>query len=165
MNFKRFYINGDLRILGSNNLYGKWNTFMYNLYVITTPMKKKVSFDFDSTLDRPFVQEFAKEMIERGLEVWIVTSRPEKYEGKWVNFDPNNDDLFKVADELGIPRNRIHFTNHQLKADFFRENKGFLWHLDDDWVELRHINSETKTKGISCFGSGDWKRKCERVMK
>ena len=35
----------------------------------------KVSFDFDSTLSRKDVQSFAKELVDRGLEVWIVTSR------------------------------------------------------------------------------------------
>jgi hypothetical protein len=32
MNFKKLYINGDLRLLGSPNLYGKWNTAMYRLH-------------------------------------------------------------------------------------------------------------------------------------
>jgi hypothetical protein len=29
---KKLYINGDLRLLGSPNLYGKWNTAMYRLH-------------------------------------------------------------------------------------------------------------------------------------
>ena len=35
----------------------------------------KVGFDFDSTLSRKDVQEFAKELVNDGHEVWIVTSR------------------------------------------------------------------------------------------
>ena len=35
----------------------------------------KVSFDWDGTLEIMHVQEYAKELIERGIEVWIVTSR------------------------------------------------------------------------------------------
>ena len=32
MNAKMFYKNGDLRILGSGNLYAKWNNLMYFIY-------------------------------------------------------------------------------------------------------------------------------------
>lgn len=32
MNAKMFYKNGDLRILGSGNLYAKWNDLMYFIY-------------------------------------------------------------------------------------------------------------------------------------
>ena len=35
----------------------------------------KVSFDFDHTLSRKDVQTFAKELVNEGHEVWIVTSR------------------------------------------------------------------------------------------
>jgi len=35
----------------------------------------KVSFDFDGTLSKKDVQKFAKELVEEGHEVWIVTSR------------------------------------------------------------------------------------------
>jgi hypothetical protein len=36
---------------------------------------KKVSFDFDSTLSRDDVQEFASDLIDLGFDVWVVTSR------------------------------------------------------------------------------------------
>jgi len=39
-------------------------------------MKKKISFDFDSTLDNEHIQIFAKELIQKGFNVYIVTSRP-----------------------------------------------------------------------------------------
>lgn len=32
MNYKKLYKNGDLRILGSKNLYGKWNNLMFWLW-------------------------------------------------------------------------------------------------------------------------------------
>jgi len=37
--------------------------------------KKIVTFDFDATLSRPDVQEYAKELIEKGIDVWVVTAR------------------------------------------------------------------------------------------
>ena len=36
---------------------------------------QRVSFDMDSTLDIPSIQEYAKMLVEKGIEVWIVTSR------------------------------------------------------------------------------------------
>ena len=126
-------------------------------------MMRKVAFDFDSTLDRESIQRYAAELMERGYEVWIVTSRPEKFEdGVWRNFTPDNDDLFKVAEKLGIPIERIHFTGYQLKETFLK-GKGFVFLLDDDYVELRHTNKYTKCAAIGSLSSS-WKHKCERVL-
>jgi len=36
---------------------------------------KKVVFDYDDTLSIPSIQEYAKMLIEKDVEVWIVTSR------------------------------------------------------------------------------------------
>ena len=95
----------------------------------------KVSFDFDSTLSRKCVQDYAQELIFRGFEVHIVTSRFEKAALNRSN-SYNNADLFGVAERLGIPKERIHFTNGANKSGFFKENPDFLFHLDDDFLEL-----------------------------
>ena len=121
-----------------------------------------VSFDFDDTLSRPDVQEYASELIERGLEVWVVTSRLSKQylmEGneKW------NDDLYEVSNRLGIPEERIRFMNYSPKVDFL-ETMNFLWHLDDDSTELFDIKfAKIKTRPIQVNGSG-WRGKCERIL-
>lgn len=102
----------------------------------------KVSFDFDSTLDRKDVQRFAKELIDDGIEVWIVTSRMSVEYAK-ANLDQftinrvekSNLKLFRVADNLGIKREHIHFTNAQFKINFLA-NQNFVFHLDDDSDEL-----------------------------
>lgn len=108
-------------------------------------MKGKVSIDFDSTLDRKDVQRFAKKLINDGFEVWIVTTRKSLEYAKanldqWgVNrVEKSNLKLFRVADNLGIKREHIHFTNHQLKIDFLKD-KDFITHLDDDTDELMGI--------------------------
>ena len=36
---------------------------------------KKVSFDFDGTLTRTLIKDYAKSLIDLGNEVWIVTYR------------------------------------------------------------------------------------------
>lgn len=119
----------------------------------------KVSFDFDSTLSRIDVQEFAKTLIDDGLDVWICTSRlcPEKApNNEW------NDDLFKVANELGIPKSKVIFTNYEDKAEHLTDD--FIWHLDDDWIELNEINRQRKTVGVSVFGNSVWKQKCLKIL-
>jgi len=130
---------------------------------------KRVSFDFDSTLDRVQVQDYARSLVNKGYEVWIITSRhPEdtdpkyKVNGAWVPID--NSDLFEVSDRVGIKREHIVFTSHELKSEKINElGIPFIFHLDDDWVEINHINRETKTKGVSCFGTSGWKNKCKKA--
>ena len=66
----------------------------------------KLSFDFDGTLSRKDVQKFAKRLVDEGHEVWIVTSRFDDAEGmaqNWNWIPTQNQKLFKVAEELGIP--------------------------------------------------------------
>lgn len=129
----------------------------------------KVSFDFDGTLERQSVQKYASELISRGIEVWIVTSRfdIENYSKQYFTSIESatlaNRDLFEVAKQLEIPNDRIHFTNMMNKWRFF-EDKDFIWHLDDDWIEVREIDRKTKTRGISYFNSPNWKSKCEKTI-
>lgn len=107
----------------------------------------KVSFDFDSTLDRKDVQRFAKKLIDDGYEVWIVTTRTSTEYAKenldqWTinRVDKSNHKLFRVADNLGINREHIHFTNSKFKIEFL-EGKNFIFHLDDDTDELLEIST------------------------
>lgn len=120
----------------------------------------KVSFDFDGTLSRTTVQEYALELINRGIDVWICTSRlsPENAPNKeW------NDDLFLVADKLGIKRENIIFCNYANKSESLN-GKGFLWHIDDDNIELSFIKTDTDVKPIFIFGSRKWKKECESLI-
>jgi len=88
----------------------------------------KISFDMDSTASQSVVQEFAKFLIKEGHEIWIVTSRMDKQE--W------NKDLYRIANEMGIPRTRIYFTNGDYKWKFFKD-KDFAFHFDDDFMEIQ----------------------------
>ena len=131
---------------------------------------KRVSFDFDSTLSLKSVQDYAESLINKGYDLWVVTSRvPDgsdpkwKIRGMWIEID--NSDLFEVTDRLGIKRDQIIFTSYRMKSEVMNEmGLEFLFHLDDDWVELNHINRETKTKGVSCFGTSGWKQKCNKIL-
>jgi len=126
----------------------------------------KVSFDFDNTLSRKDVQKFAKELVDDGHEVWIVTSRfsNEAVADKgWYWIVDQNKKLFKVAEECGIKKENIHFTNQQPKV-LFLKGKGFLFHLDDDVIELMDIidsNDECKPLSVDHF---EWKENCIELI-
>lgn len=87
---------------------------------------KKISFDFDGTLTHKEVQEYAKSLINIGIDVWIVTKR-------YKNSD--NSDLFELANYIGIKKENIVFTNGDWKCMYFKDHSDFEIHLDDDWQE------------------------------
>jgi hypothetical protein len=118
---------------------------------------KKVSFDFDSTLDKPQIQKFAVELMREGFDVHIVTSRPTHWtlDEVW-----DNSDLFQIAEILNISRKKIHFTDYKPKSSFFEENEDFLFHLDDDHVEIEEITHSTKVNAILL--DDNWK---ENILK
>lgn len=115
-----------------------------------------VSFDFDGTLTKKSVQDFAKKCKEMGLNIWIVTSRY-PVEGMCQS-------LFAVAIGLNIPHSQIIFTSGALKKDYFRQFPDFIFHLDDDWIELHEIDLHTDVKAISCFGNSDWEQDCWNLI-
>lgn len=129
--------------------------------------KYKISFDFDSTLDREDVQEFAKQLVNDGHEIWITTSRfdtESSLKKGWWWIEKNNQQLYDVADECGISRDNISFTAMIDKIKFL-EGKDFLFHLDDDEVELELIQESDD----NCIGVWvelkDWKETCINLIK
>jgi hypothetical protein len=117
----------------------------------------RVSFDFDGTLTSFEVQDMAGYLVNKGFEVWIVTSRC-----------PNmNEDLELIAHAIGI-RN-IKYMCFEDKAKFLKD-KGFLFHLDDDIIELSLIKTYTDVKPICHMnwgsrygGKENWKRLIEEI--
>lgn len=126
-------------------------------------MDKIVSFDFDSTLSRRDVQEYAKELMQRGVDVWVVTSRYDELHKHRYPLNPTNEDLWSVIDDLGIPRWKVRFTCMRPKAEYLVKSY-VAWHLDDDNIELFEIrNHNCTTVGINVT-SGGWRQKCERIL-
>ena len=113
----------------------------------------KVSFDFDDTLDAARIKSIAKECIKRGYDVSIVTARPHETLVKFGGEDWN-DDLYEVANDLGIDANNIHFMNLKPKYKFFQKNK-FDWHLDDCVDEWKEINENTDTRCYKLYDEFD----------
>jgi hypothetical protein len=104
-------------------------------------MKKKVSFDFDDTLSYEEVQNYARSLIEQGIEIHIVTSRYEdvtRY--PFIVTDKRHEDILNVIKNLNINKDNIHFTNMENKYHFFEKNPDFIWHLDNDDQEIALLN-------------------------
>lgn len=115
----------------------------------------KISFDFDETLSYESVQDFVRFCQKNyDVEVWIVTGR--------IN-DKYNTDLYEIADQLNIPHDHIIFMNHANKSEFFKSSD-FLFHVDDDFIELEFIQEETDVIGIDVRCDVEWKEKCLTLL-
>lgn len=126
----------------------------------------KVSFDFDSTLSRKDVQDFAKSLVQSGVEVWIVTSRiatePALEKGWWW-VEKQNKQLYDIADEVGIKIENIVFTEFVDKINFLK-GKNFIFHIDDDVDELMAIKDSKdscKTVNVEHF---EWLETCKNIL-
>lgn len=117
-----------------------------------------ISFDFDGTLDTKAGNLYVLDLMKRGFNVWIVTSRSA------MNIT-NMREVIDFADGIGISRQNIIFTSGKDKSSFFRNNDFFLFHLDDDSIEVNEINElNLKTKAISFFGNTEWREQCENIL-
>jgi hypothetical protein len=88
----------------------------------------KISYDFDGTLGEDWIQEIAKSDIAKGHEVYITTAR-----FSHSSMPLFNRDLDSVAQRLGIPKERIRFTDGSLKNKYL---EGFNIHYDDCEFQL-----------------------------
>ena len=117
----------------------------------------KVSFDFDMTLSRKEIQEFAKELVDSGYDVYIVTLRDKNPIGY------NNYDLFDIAKKCGIDKNNIIFMCMADKIEYLYGND-FLFHLDVDLDQLELITySFDSCVPVDSFDK-NWKEKCKNVL-
>ena len=107
-----------------------------------------ISFDYDGTLSRKGVQEFAGEMIDAGHKVIIVTNRVST---------GSNADIQAVAKSLGIPKNNINFCEGLGKVRFMHPFLKIDVHLDDDWIECDSIYDTHGIETVKMFGNPEWK--------
>lgn len=89
----------------------------------------KISFDFDGVLTDPKLTVLAKQFIDLGADVWIVTRRSPIW---------NNEHLKQVQLHLGIPDSRVLFTDLDFKAGYLLD---FDLHIDDDQNDIDLINT------------------------
>lgn len=124
----------------------------------------KVSFDFDGTLEFKHVQDYAKQLIGEGVEVWVVTTRwDENHKHKY----PQNatlDDLWEVVDKLGIPRHQVRFTCMQWKHTYLN-GTNFVWHLDDNETEFDLARKNQCNVPMVSVDMNGWQDKCEKLLR
>ena len=108
----------------------------------------KVSFDFDSTLSEKLMQRFAKFLVDNGVEVWITTSRYGNGKEPYPNW---NDDLYLAAKRVGITRENVIFCQMSDKYKLIGDSE-FVFHVDDDEIELDMIRENTNIVPIWYFG-------------
>ena len=97
----------------------------------------KVSFDFDDTLSTKKGQTLAKRLMTEGKDIHIITRRQESASAE----------VYKVAEEIGIPRSKIHFTNGKMKWETIKR-LGIDVHYDNNQDELDLIDKNTDAVAI-----------------
>lgn len=124
----------------------------------------KVSFDFDGTLQLEEVQEYAKQLILNGHDVWVVTTRwDENHRHRYFD-NPTLDDLWSVVDNLGIPRWKVRFTCMEWKYTYLDKTQ-FVWHLDDNPDEIKHARINQCSVPIMSVENPNWKYRCDQMLK
>jgi len=90
---------------------------------------EKVSIDYDDTLSTDRGKELAKKLLKEGKDVSIITRRQAD----------QLDAVYKTADALGIPHDKVHATNGALKWETIKK-LGIEKHIDNNSKELDAIN-------------------------
>lgn len=119
----------------------------------------KCSFDFDGTLSETVVQQYARELVENNVEVWVVTTRYDENHKHKYEFNPTLDDLWEVVDRLKIPRWRVRFTCMSYKHEYL-DDTPFTWHLDDNPDEHRMAVKNNCSVPVILVTDYDWKEQC-----
>lgn len=100
-------------------------------------LASRISFDYDGVLSTPRGRKLAKLIIEGGATVYIITARMRN----------QSESVFKAADELGIKRERVIFTNHRDKWHVMAQYR-IGTHYDNNQEQITKINEKTNTKGV-----------------
>lgn len=95
-----------------------------------------ISFDFDGVLTNEDGRILAEMAMDDGNEIYIITARQ----------PARSDDVFKIADELGIEMDHVIFTGGRDKWQFMEENDIAI-HYDNNPEQIKKINEKTKTNG------------------
>jgi hypothetical protein len=90
---------------------------------------EKVSMDYDDTLSTERGKELAKKMLREGKDVSIITRRQAD----------QMEEVYNTADELGIPRDKVHATDGKLKWETIKK-LGIERHIDNNEDEIKAIN-------------------------
>ena len=88
---------------------------------------KKISFDFDETLNTSEGKELAKRLNETGAQLYIISARD------------NKEGMYKVADELNIPHFRIYALGTNEVKVFKVKDLGINTHYDNNFDVIKQL--------------------------
>ena len=99
----------------------------------------------DGTLHVPMIRILAKILVDSGHDIWVLTARWDDTafdeNGKRIGHLGQNYDLRTICRKIGIPEEKILFTNGALKEKIYFE-QGFDMHFDDQLQEVEEINKK-----------------------
>jgi len=111
-------------------------------YGFVKESQKIISFDFDSTITKPYFNEeeeiweekgyrdeivdLMRQEVSNGNKVIIVTSRLERY----------SQEVYNAVEELNLPVSGVYFTNSEDKGPTLQRLNVSV-HYDDDEVEIQ----------------------------
>lgn len=95
----------------------------------------KISFDYDGVLSTSPGKALATIKMKQGHLVYIVTARQDK----------DSEEVYNTAKELGIPRQRVHFTNGEDKWHAIKR-LGIQMHYDNNKEQVDKINTNTNSQ-------------------
>jgi hypothetical protein len=122
----------------------------------------RITIDFDGVLEKKSVQDKVKILVDLGFDVWILTTRyPPETNDNWKR---ENEIVFQVAAEIGIPVDKIVFTSWEWKYNWLNKNLDVILHLDDSFQEINNILRYSKTLPISVHSSS-WFNKIKKICK
>lgn len=115
-------------------------------------MKKTVSFDFDGTLQKKDVQDYAMS-IKDHCNLIIVTHRM-----PFLSYR----DIYQVAEKIGIPKGNINFVHKSGKVKFFQKHPVSL-HLDNNHFVVLEIRKKAQVNALD-VNNTNWKRDADYII-
>ena len=116
-----------------------------------------VSIDYDGTFTEHNVQQYARSLLNLGVEIYIVTARLDEKHSPGENW---NTDLFTITESFNIPFDNIVFCNYRSKCDALNSINP-VFHLDDDMGELSDISINSDIPGILYNKKNKWVKWCD----
>lgn len=113
---------------------------------------KTVSFDFDGTLNRKDVQDYAMS-IKDNCKLIIVTHRM-----PFLSYR----DIFQVAARIGIPKENINFVHKSGKVKFFQKHPVTL-HIDNNYFVVLEIRKKAQVMALD-VNNTNWKREANIIL-
>ena len=110
----------------------------------------KIALDFENVLTTNKGFDFANDLLNEGVEVYVVSSRIGHIKSN------HNSDLLKVVRHLNLPYSNVIFTLN--KQGYFANHSGFKFYLSDNMIDLQLVDKDVNS--IPLFGNENWRSDC-----